>query len=87
MKIGERTITAATSQIEGLLREHVMDLNDAFDLTEDVSIGLKVNMTASVQGLRVASEISFVKERVKDKSATATIDENQVTFSVVNGTE
>ena len=84
MRIGEKTIKQATSQMEGLMKEHLQDINETYLVMDDeVSIGLKVKIGPANVGVTVASEISFVKEKVKDRSAVSRVDENQTTLSFV----
>ena len=84
MKIGEKTIKVAVNQVEGLIREHLQDINEAYLACDDeVSIGLKIKLGPADIGITVASEVSFVKEKVKDRSAISRVDENQTTLSFV----
>jgi len=84
MKIGERTIKRAVAQIEDLMNLHLRDINEAYLACDDkVTVDLKVKLGPADIGITVASEISFVKEKVKDKSTILRVDENQATLSFV----
>jgi len=78
MKIGEKAIQEASKQIEGLMRDHLQDINEAYLNTGDISIGLKANFAYGGEGRwEISAEIGFIKEKVKDKSFASTIYENQ----------
>ena len=91
MLIGEKVIREASNQIEGLMRDYLSDINDAYANAGTLAIGLKANIEGTAGGgMDVVSEISFIKEKIKDKSLTKTVYENQEEIKfpveVTNGT-
>ncbi|MBN1663415.1 MAG: hypothetical protein JW943_07435 [Deltaproteobacteria bacterium] len=78
MNFGEKTISAIGDQVTGLLAYHKSDLMEAWIKANDeaLSISLSVRVTPNGSGNVVKTDISFVKEKVKD-SSTRTVSDIQ----------
>ena len=84
MEIGEKTIKKTVSQVEGLMREELQSINEAYlAMDDELAISLKVKIGPATTGITVFTELGFVKEKVKVRSGIAQIDENQTTLSFV----
>jgi len=84
MKIGERTIKKTVDQVEGLMREKLQSINEAYlAMDNELSISLKVSIGPATAGVTVFTELGFVKGKVKVRSGVAQVDENQATLSFV----
>ena len=84
MKIGERTIKKTVAQVEGLIREELQSINEAYlAMDDELTVKLKVKIGPANTGVTVFTELDFIKEKVKVRSAMAQVDENQTTLSFV----
>jgi len=84
MKIGEKTIKKTVAQVEGLMREELQNINEAYlAMDDELLISLKVKIGPATTGVTVFTELSFTKEKVKVRSGVAQVDENQATLSFV----
>jgi hypothetical protein len=79
MKIGEKTITTIARLVEGLLREHIGRINQAWNNAgeSDLKISLPVTLKSVKNGyIDQEVKISYVVDKVDD-SAKASVNENQ----------
>ena len=84
MKIGEKTIKKTVAQVEGLIREELQSINEAYlAMDDELAISLKVKIGPANTGVTVSTELGFIKEKVKVRSEVAQVDENQTTLSFV----
>ena len=83
MKIGEKTIKKTVDQVEGLMREELQAINEAYlAMDDELAISLKVKIGPATTGVTVFTELGFIKEKVKVRSAVAQVDEKQVSLAL-----
>lgn len=78
MKIGIKTRELIVKQVSGLLADYEEALSEAYLRAEkDFAISLGVKIAPNGNGAKVETQISFVKEKIKD-TASGTVSEVQV---------
>lgn len=76
--VGEKILAEAAKQCTGMLKNYRREIDEAYLKVDGaLSVGLKVNLSPNGSGVNVETEISFVLEKVKDKSYRRTVTEAQ----------
>jgi predicted hydrolase (HD superfamily) len=66
-KITAEVLNAIEKQIGKHLTDYQPEINNAFDVMEEVTISLSCKLTPEGDNVQVQTNISFVESKVKDK--------------------
>ena len=84
MKINDNVMRAAMLSIKNHFLAHRNEMEDVYcSCDEPLAVTLKLKFSEDKNGVRVETEISFIKERVKEKCAVV-VDERQLKFDGID---